>query len=351
MKNHTMAKATTIALIALVGSASLVACGSESTAAGSDEALVVYSNSVSDGRGEWLQERASEEGFELQFVDLGGGDIQNRLIAEQSNPIAHVTFGMNNVYFETLKDAGVLAEYTPSWEGEVDESLGDGEQFWPIVREPIMLVYNDEAYSEEKAPSDWEDLWEEEEFHGRYETPTSLGGATTQLVVTGILSRYLDENGELGVSDEGWAAIEEFFANGSPAVQGTDLYARMASGDVDMGQMWLAGKDSREKEYGISTAAVHPSVGVPMATQHVGLVAGSEENQTAKDFIDWFGSAEIQAEWSQEFFTAPVNESALADANQVAVEATDEFAGQDIDWEIVATYLPEWIEKIELEYL
>ena len=51
MKNHTMAKATTIALIALVGSASLVACGSESTAAGSDEALVVYSNSVSDGRG------------------------------------------------------------------------------------------------------------------------------------------------------------------------------------------------------------------------------------------------------------------------------------------------------------
>ena len=88
-----------------------------------------------------------------------------------------------------------------------------------------------------------------------------------------------------------------------------------------------------------------------MATQHVGLVAGSEENQTAKDFIDWFGSAEIQAEWSQEFFTAPVNESALADANQEAVEATDEFAGQDIDWEIVATYLPEWIEKIELEYL
>src|SRR5699024_8148835 len=148
------------------------------------------------------------------------------------NPIAHVTFGMNNVYFETLKDAGVLADYTPSWEGEVDESLGDGEQFWPIVREPIMLVYNDEAYSEEKAPSDWEDLWEEEEFHGRYETPTSLGGATTQLVVTGILSRYLDENGELGVSDEGWDAIEEFFANGSPAVQGTDLYARMASGDV-----------------------------------------------------------------------------------------------------------------------
>ena len=178
-----------------------------------------------------------------------------------------------------------------------------------------------------------------------------MGGATTQLVVTGILSRYLDENGELAVSDEGWDAIEEFFANGSPAVQGTDLYARMASGDVDMGQMWLAGKDSREEEYGISTAAVHPSAGVPMATQHVGLVAGSEENQTAKDFIDWFGSAEIQAEWSQEFFTAPVNESALADANQEAVEATDEFAGQDIDWEIVATYLPEWIEKIELEYL
>lgn len=355
MKRRSFLKTTTIALIATMSSAILVACGSSSDSASgedsSNEAIVVYSNSVSDGRGEWLQERASAEGFELQFVDLGGGDIQNRLIAEQANPIADVTFGMNNVYFETSKDSGVLADYTPSWNSEVDASLGDGMQFWPIVREPIMLVYNDAAYSESDAPNDWTDLWEEDKFHGRYETPTSMGGATTQLVLAGILNRYLDDSGELGVSEEGWNAIEQYFENGSPSVQGTDLFARIASGEVDMGQMWLAGKASREKEYGISTTAVHPSVGVPMATQHVALIKGAEENQAAKDFIDWFGSAETQAAWSQEFFTAPVNEAALANANQDAVEATNAFKGQEVDWETVAQYLPEWIEKIELEYL
>lgn len=355
MKHRSILKITVTALVATIGSAILVACGSnsESSANGeaSNESIVVYSNSVSDGRGEWLQEQASAEGFDLQFVDLGGGDIQNRLIAEQANPIANVTFGMNNVYFETLKEAGVLADNTPTWESEVDSSLGDGKQFWPIVREPIMLVYNNDAYSESEAPTDWTDLWEQDKFHGRYETPSSLGGATTQIVLSGILSRYLDENGDLGVSDEGWKAIEQYFENGSPSVQGTDLFARLAAGEVDMGQMWLAGKSSREKEYGITTTAIHPTVGVPMATQHIALVKGSEENQAAKDFIDWFGSAELQAKWSQDFFTAPVNESALANANSEAVAATNAFDGQDIDWAKVALYLPEWIEKIELNYL
>lgn len=349
MQHRKFLKTATATLVAALGSVTLVACGSANGS--EDGAIVVYSNSVSDGRGDWLQERAGEEGFDLQFVDLGGGDIQNRLLAEQANPIAHVTFGMNNIYFENLKEAGVLADYSPEWSDQVNAESGDGEQFWPIVREPIMLTYNDEAYDEDSAPEDWPELWEDPEFHERYEVPTSLGGATTQVVITGILSRHLDESGELGVSDEGWQAIEQYFANGSPAVQGTDLYARMSQGEVDMGQMWLAGKTAREEEHGISTTAVHPDIGVPMATQHVALVAGAEENQAAMDFIDWFGSAETQAEWSNEFFTAPTNEAALDNADQEAVELTNSFDEQDIDWSTVAEHLPEWIEKIELEYL
>lgn len=347
MRNRTIAKTTAIAVSVLTSASLLVACGSETT---ENHALVVYSNSVSDGRGEWLEAKASEAGFNLEFVDLGGGDIQDRLVAEQANPIADVVFGLNNVFFENIKSEGVLEPYTPAWSNQVDSGIGDDEQYWPIVREPIMLVYNDTAFSGSEAPKDWPDLWENKKFHSRYETQTGLGGATTQMVVAGILSRYLDESGDLGVSDEGWAAIEAYFKNGSPAVQGTDLYARMANDQVDAGQMWLAGKASREKEYGISTTAVHPEVGVPMATQHVALVKGSDHPK-AKEFIDWFGSADVQAEWSNEFFTTPTNKDALSKANQDAVNQTESFEAQDIDWETVAARLPEWIEKIELQYL
>lgn len=353
MRNRTALKKTIITLSAISLTAGLAACGDESSSTASgdnNEPLVVYSNSVSDGRGEWLAERASEEGFELEFVDLGGGDIQDRLVAEQANPIADVVFGLNNVFFENIKSQDVLEPYTPEWSDDVEPGIGDDEQYWPIVREPIMLVYKTDAYSASEAPQDWPDLWENERFHGRYETPTGLGGATTQMVLSGILSRYLDESGDLGVSDEGWAAIEAYFENGSPAVQGTDLYARMANGQVDAGQMWLAGKATREEEYGIDTTPAQPEIGVPMATQHIALVKGSE-NPKAREFIDWFGSAEIQAEWSNEFFTAPTNKEALPAAGQEAVEQTASFEAQDIDWETVAARLPEWIERIELQYM
>ena len=339
---------------AVAGLGALAACTPPQSGSGDgdSETLTIYSNSVSDGRGEWLQEKAAEAGFTLQFVDLGGGDIQNRLLAEAANPIADVVFGLNNVYFEKLRAAEVLEAYSPSWSGEVDASLGDGEQFWPIVREPIMLITNDEVFpGGEGAPADWPELWTVPEFEGRYEVPTALGGATTQMVLSGILARFRDDAGEHGISADGWAQIGEFFAKGSPAVEGTDLFARMAEGEVDMGQMWLAGKFSREEEYGITTTAISPEIGVPYAVQHVAKVAGTKNAEAAEAFIDWFGGAELQAAWSNEFFTAPTNEVALQDADQDAVELTDSFTPQDIDWAFVAENLDGWIEKIELDVL
>ncbi|SDS45024.1 extracellular solute-binding protein [Corynebacterium timonense] len=341
------AKTAASVLTVSLAAATLTACGSDPE----NEPLVIYSNSVSDGRGEWLQEEAAAAGFEIEFVDLGGADIQNRLIAEQANPIADVVYGLNNIYFENLKSSGVLQPYEPAWSSDVDPSMGDGETFWPIVREPIMLVYNDAAYTEETAPNDWPDLWEKEEYHGRYEVPRNLGGATTQLVISGILARHFDPNGELNVSDEGWDAIEQYFEYGVPAVEGQNLYGHMASGEVDMGQMYLAGKAAREEEYNLPTTAVQPPVGVPMATQQVGLVAGTDKPERAQEFIDWFGGAEFQAKWSNQFFTAPTNQAALEDADQDAVEQTEAFKEQDIDWTIVSENLPAWIERIELNYL
>lgn len=347
----------TAASALIAGSILLTACapGTADSAAKADgkETLVVYSNSVSDGRGEWLTAQAAQAGFDLELVNLGGGDVMNRLSAEKNNPIADVTFGMNNVYFEKLKAQDVLEPYTPAWSGDVDAAMGDeeGKTFWPIVREPIMLVFNEGAYpSADAAPQDWTDLWTKDQFKGRYEVPAASTGATTQMVYSGILARYADANGDLGISQEGWDQLAAYFEHGNTAVKGEDLYARMKAGTVDAGQMWLAGKNSREAEYGVKTQAVQPEVGVPFSVQHVAMVKGTDKKEAAQDFIDWFGSAKVQAAWSNEFFTAPTNTKALADANQQAIEQTDAFTPQDIDWALVAENIDAWVEKIELEY-
>ncbi|MFD4831769.1 extracellular solute-binding protein [Streptomyces uncialis] len=351
-----MRRTLTAAVATLLTATLAAGCGSPSGGSGSDDpqTLVVYSNSVSDGRGDWLKKEAGKAGHSLQVVDLGGGDVQNRLLAEKANPVADVTFGLNNVYFEKLKEAEVLGEYTPAWADQVDAALGDatGKRFWPIVREPIMLVHDKAAYPEKgQAPADWPDLWTKEEFRKKYEVPTELGGATTQMVLSGILSRHRDDQGDLGVGQAGWDAVESYFEHGVPSVTNTDLYARMADGKVTAGQMWLSGKATREEQYKIRTEAVRPETGVPMVVQQIGLVNGTKKAGAAKRFIDWFGGAEVQAAWSREFHTAPANEGALPKADAAAVEETDSFTEQDIDWTFVAARLDRWTEKIELEYL
>ncbi len=109
--------------------------------------LVIYSNSVSDGRGDWLKEKAAEEGYELEIVDSGGGETFNRLIAEKEATQADITFGLDETYFATLKEEDMLREYVPAWSTEVpaDSLQGDG-YYHPIVEQRIYLMYNPEFW-------------------------------------------------------------------------------------------------------------------------------------------------------------------------------------------------------------
>ncbi|BCW44745.1 extracellular solute-binding protein [Arthrobacter sp. StoSoilB5] len=313
--------------------------------------LVIYSNSVSDGRGDYLAAEAKAAGFDIEFVDIGGADLTARVSAEVNNPVADVIFGPTDLQFRAMKAAGALQSFKPEWAGEVEPADEDGT-YYSIVQEPFSLYYNDAAYPGGKgAPQDWTSLFKDPAFHGTYQSPRALGGTTSQMILIGFLARYRDDNGNLGISDEGWKAIHEFFEHSNPEVEGVDLYSRMAAGQVNTGQMFLAGKASREKQYGIATTAVPSSVGVPFGTQNVGIAKGSGRAERAKQFVDWFGSAKVQAGWSKKFFTAPTNQVAIGDADPKAVAATTAFKKQDIDWGWVSENLPSWIEEIELKHI
>ncbi len=357
-----MPKFSNIVAVA-VAAALLTACGSSGGSAddpenggdgGSGGTLIVYTNSNADGRAEYLHDEAAKAGFDIEVVGQGGGDTTNKVLAEAGNPVADVVFGLNQMYFSQLVAAETLEPYEPSWSDEVDTKLGDpsGEGFfWPLVQQGIVLAYNAEVYTPEEAPKDWTDLWNDERFHGRYETVDGIGGATTQLIFAGILGQYQDPDGDLGVSEEGWAQIEGYFEYGDPLVPDTDLFLRMANGDVDMGQMFTSGIPSREAEYEVDSDVVRPKEGVPFAVEQIAVLKGTDNADQAHAFIDWFGSAETQTAWSAEFDSMPVNEGAIAETDPEIVEFHEGLKKQDIDWEFTAENMASWIEKIELEYV
>ncbi|WP_306232315.1 extracellular solute-binding protein [Agrococcus beijingensis] len=344
--------ATGTVLLAGCASAAPADETSEPAASGpgaSGETLIVYTNSNSDGRGEWITEQAAEAGFEIEIVGLGGADLTNRIIAEKNNPVGDVVFGLNTMFFESLKAEEAIVGYEPSWSGEVPQEAGDPVDgaYWPLVDQAIVMVY-DEA-TVDSAPADVSDLWSDPAYQGTYEVNTALGQATPQLVVAGILAPYVDEAGE--VSDEGWAQVEAYFANGSPVVEGTDLYARFDRDEVDYGIVPSGGIIARDAEYGTTTAIVPAADGTPFVTEQIGVIAGTEQQEQAQAFIDWFGSADVQGAFAEEFNSMPVNEVAQERANPEIVELVGSVERADIDFALVREHIGTWVERIELEYL
>ena len=343
-----------IAMVLSMG-VSAMAEGAETKGTGIE--LTVYTNSGSSGRDEWLKNRAAEDGFTLAIAEDGAGAIQQRLLGEAANPIADVVFGLNAIIWNDLIANDILVPYdAPSWAADVSEGLNDPNgYYYAIVKQAILLAYDTNQVSEEEAPKDWPDLWEREDLHGKYESQIKLTGGTTRNVIAGILTRYIDPDGELGVSDEGWAAMEAFFANGTPVEDGVDLYAQIVNPDspVLMGQMWSSGVIQYDETYGTKTGVAIPEVGIPYAVEGIGII--NKQNDDAKkqeilNFIEWFGSAEIQGEWAETFGTMPANEKAAEKADPRQVELCS-IPAQDIDWALVAANIDDWCEKITLEYM
>ncbi len=311
------------------------------------EKLLIYSNSASDGRGEWLTEKAAEAGYSIEVVSLAGGDLTNRLVAEKNSPIADLVYGLSAMDYEILKGEDLLLPYEPVWASEVDMSLGDPDgYYYPIVAQPIVLIMNE---SLTEVPSDWTDL-AEGKFNGQYNI-LGLHGGSARAITTGILTRYADPDGELGISEEGWEVMKGYVQNGQMEIVGNDFVGDVISGKIPMTGLWGSGVIQYQNERDVSFNVMTPEIGVPYITEQVAIINGTQKAALAEDFINWFGSAEIQGAWTEQFGTIPVHPEALAMASEDVTEFASKVHPQNIDWAFAAENISAWTEKIELEFV
>lgn len=312
--------------------------------------LIIYSNSTSNGQDEWLLKVAKEAGFNVQIVSIEGAALSDRLVAEKNNSVCDVVFGMNAVEFERLKSEDLLVKYEPEWVGEVDMSLGDADEgyYYPTVVQPLMLVYNPDIITE--PPKDWPDLCDPK-YEGQYNL-FQLTGGTAKMILASILSRYADPAGEYGVSEEGWTVVENLYKNGYYQQDGDDYIGNVIDGTVPMSELWGAGVIRYQQERNFEFGLMLPEIGEPFVVEQVGIINGCENVALAEDFINWFGSAEIQKGWSDSVGAIPANTKALEMIdNQDIKDLMAKVKIQDVDWGLVSQYVNDWAEKVQLEYL
>ena len=315
--------------------------------------IVIYTNAGSNGRQEWLTEKAAEVGFNITVVHIAGGDLTNRIIAEKNNQVADMIFGLNAMEFERLKGLDLLLPYTPTWVDEVDMNLGDSENglFYPLVIQPLFMIHNAEALPVGEAPTSWEDLATNEAFAKKY-TITRLSSGTGQSLMAGVLVRYLDENGTYGVSDEGWALMKSLIQNGILIASDQDDIQELVDNTYPISMTYGSRMIQKRVDYDFEAIeAIIPEYGVPYVVEQAAIFNGTKNAAECEAFINWLGSAEIQAAWSEEFVTIPSNQGAISAMPAEVITMMEQATAQDIDWGIVSENIEKWMEKIELEFV
>ena len=310
--------------------------------------LVIYSNSVSNGRGDWLTAKAKEAGFNIRMVDIAGAQLADRVIAEKNNSVADMVFGIGAVDSNKLRDANLLAQFKPEWLNKIDASLADKDGYYnPVIVQPLVLIGNPEA---KVMPKDWTEL--AEKYKGQYSI-YGLTGGTGRAIYASILVRYLDEKGDLGVSEKGWEVAKEYFANAYTLQKGESSVVKALDKEspIQYGMMWGSGALIGQKEQNVEFKVMTPEIGVPFVTEQTMILNTSKKQALAKEFINWFGQADIQAEYSQKFGSIPANKDAVKELPEATKKFVDQLKPQEINWEVVGKYLDQWVEKAELEYV
>ena len=293
----------------------------------------IYSNSNSTERTTWLINEARDAGFTISIDDNSviSGDTA-AIQAANENKDGDLIFGLNetrwsqlvNGTYENLK----IMDWTPTWSGDVGEYVYSGKAYGLVIQNVLMLYRNDELGTNgtELHFDHWADIVD---CGYSWYRQNKVGGTTNANINSAMLYAFVDPASPAGgISIDGWKTLWKYCAEGK---SGGDDYKYgfdpLNKGDVQVstfyssslyGKIDAAGESSDKPLKGTMSPENWNLVDIKDGTyyiaEYIGILdkAGRTPEQTAavEEFAEWFGSAETQAAWGEEFDSYPCNTAA-----------------------------------------
>ncbi|MCR5760811.1 MAG: extracellular solute-binding protein [Sphaerochaetaceae bacterium] len=337
-------------------------------AADSNYTIRIYSNSNSTERTTWLIAEAKAAGFNISIDNNSviSGDTA-AVQAANENKDGDVIFGLNETRWSQLV-GGVyenikLVDYVPEWADTVGSFKFDGKAYGLVIQNILMLYRTDEygTNGEELHFKHWSDIVDCDYIWYRQ---GKVGGTTNGNINNSMLYPYTDPSSPAGgITVEGWKKLWDYCKFG---VHTGDSYGfdPLNRGDVQVstfyssslyGKLDAAAEGSKNPLTADNWKLVDIEDGTYYIAEYIGIVdkAGRTDAQTAqvKAFVDWFGSAEVQAAWAEEFDSVPCNAEASAivypegtpEIYQIPNFALNIVPGTDMNYaSYVAAHSAEW---------
>lgn len=300
----------------------------------SDYTIRIYSNSNSTERTTWLINEAKDAGFTISIDDNSviSGDTAAVQAANEKKD-GDLIFGLNETRWSQIVNGDYenlsLVEWTPTWADKVGDYKFDGKAYGLVVQGSLLLYRTDElgTNGETLSMEHWAEMIDQGYSWYRQ---NKVGGTTNTNINNSILYAFVDPSSPAGgISVDGWKTLWAYCAGGTYSSDDTYKYGfnPLNMGDVAIssyytsslyGSIDAAAESSEHPLLGTTEpenwALANVSDGVFYIAEYIGILdkAGRTDEQTeaVKAFCDWFGSAEIQAAWGEEFDSFPCNEEA-----------------------------------------
>ena len=338
----------------------------------SDVTIRIYSNSNSAERAAWLQDAAKKAGFSISMDDNAviSGDVAAIQAANEKKD-GDILFGLNDLRwaqlvggtYENLK----VMDWTPSWANEVGEYKFDGKAYGLVIQNILMLYRTDDLGTKgaELKFEHWADIVN---CGYTWYRQGKVGGTTNGNINNSMLYAFTDPTSPAGgISIEGWKTLWAYCQGG---VFTGDSYGfdPLNRGDVQVSTFYSSSLYG--KVDAAATASDNPLIGalepenwalVDIAdgtyyiAEYIGILDRADrtehETEAVKAFAEWFGSAEVQAAWADEFDSYPCNAGAVEEIYgedvpeiyQIKNFSLNKVEGTDMSYaEYVGAHSSEW---------
>lgn len=332
-------------LLSAAMSLSLVACSNDTTGQGEEleDTLVIYTT-----HGEDLLEKVSDEftketGVNVEFINLKG-ELADRVRSEKDNPQADIMFGGDTSTYMQLKEEGLYEKTQPSWKDELNGSFKDSEGYWyGTIKTPVMMFYNSELLSADKAPKDWSDLTKEE-YKDMIVTRDSLS-SSMRSTVSSLINYYTNTKSE----DEAFDYLEDLNTNIKNYYNsGSVMYQAVGKKEAAISIAVLSDIIDNKENNNMPLEIVDAKSGSVVITDCVAAIKNAPHPKAAQAFVDFVGSAKVQSMIANDFNRIPTLDSALADSPEWMAK---EYKAMDVDWSVIGQNQSKWIEKWETDII
>jgi thiamine transport system substrate-binding protein len=250
-------------------------------------------------------------GIKVTYISpADGGTLVSELILTKDAPLGDVVFGIDNTFAGRAIDAGVLQPYTSENLSGVNPDLlaDDKGSLTPIDFGDVCLNADVAWYAEhgQAIPQTFADLINPD-YYGQL-VVTNPASSSPGLA---FLTATVGEFGESGYLDY-WKNLND---NGlKVASSWTEAYTVEFSGSSGKGDYPLVLSYATSPMYEENADGVAATVALPgmcfRQVEYAGIIAGAQNPEGAKKFIDFLLTGEVQETIPDEMYMAPVNPKA-----------------------------------------